>query len=86
MVSRSSVEAEYRYIVSTCCEIMWLLSLLHDLHIPHPKETLLFALHIVVNPVYHERMKHIKINRQKKKKKSNGPYTNSTCYFSTPTC
>jgi hypothetical protein len=35
-VSRSSVEAEYRSMASTACEIIWLLALLKDFKIEHP--------------------------------------------------
>ncbi|XP_071692022.1 uncharacterized mitochondrial protein AtMg00810-like [Rutidosis leptorrhynchoides] len=34
MVSRSSTEAEYRALADCTCEITWLQSLLHDLHVP----------------------------------------------------
>ena len=59
VVSTSSVEAKYRSI-----KVTWLLYLLRDLHIPHQKPVLLYcdiqaALHISVNPVFHERSKHI---------------------------
>ncbi|RVW62671.1 Retrovirus-related Pol polyprotein from transposon RE1 [Vitis vinifera] len=67
IVSRSSVEAEYQSMANTTCEILWLLSLLHDLKIAHHGLTVLYcdnqaAIHIATNSVYHERTKHIEID------------------------
>jgi hypothetical protein len=66
-VSGSSTEAEYYALASICCELMWLSFLLKDFQIPHPQVALLFCnsqstIHIIANPIYHERTKHIEID------------------------
>jgi hypothetical protein len=66
-VSLSSAKAEYRAMTGTCYELSWLRSLLLDLRILHPKQTLLYcdntaALHIVINPVFHNKTRYIEMN------------------------
>ncbi|WVZ07545.1 hypothetical protein V8G54_020891 [Vigna mungo] len=66
-VSKSSSEAEYRSLASLICELQWLQYLLKDLHIPCPTPYSFYcdnnyAIHIVKNPTFHERTKHIDID------------------------
>ncbi|KAK4400316.1 Retrovirus-related Pol polyprotein from transposon RE1 [Sesamum angolense] len=66
-VSRSSVEAEYRSMASTVCELLWLSYLLRDFCIPVQQPIPFWcddkaALHIPANPVFHERTKHLDID------------------------
>ncbi|CAM8895858.1 unnamed protein product [Rhodiola kirilowii] len=67
VVSRSSVESEYRSMASACSEIVWLTRLLTDMHIPVVCPVPLFcdsqsAIHLARNPIFHERTKHVKID------------------------
>ncbi|XP_031264032.1 uncharacterized protein LOC116122314 [Pistacia vera] len=67
VVSRSSVEVEYRAMATTSCELQWLSYILQDLHFSVSLPANLYydnqaTLHIAANPVFHERTKHIEID------------------------
>ncbi|CAL8151587.1 unnamed protein product [Prunus armeniaca] len=54
-------------MIRACCKLTWLRSLLRDLHLPHPKASILHcdnkaALHIAANPVFHDRTHHIEMD------------------------
>ncbi|KAL2232768.1 UNVERIFIED_CONTAM: Retrovirus-related Pol polyprotein from transposon RE1 [Sesamum indicum] len=66
-VARSTAEAEYRSLGTTACELRWISYLLQDLCVPVSTPIPLdcdnqAALHIVANPVFHERTKHLEID------------------------
>lgn len=66
-VSRSSSEARYRALTEAACEAQWLLYLLADLQLVDTKHVIIYcdnqaALHIIPNPVFHERTKHIEMD------------------------
>ncbi|GJY18649.1 retrovirus-related pol polyprotein from transposon TNT 1-94 [Tanacetum coccineum] len=66
VVSRSSVEAEYRAMAITCCEITWLTTLLKYLGLKYLHPVTLHcdnqaAIHIAANLVFHAKTKHIEM-------------------------
>lgn len=63
----STAEAKYWSVATTCCEVIWLRSILKDLKVNHTQRDTMFcdnqvAIHIASNPVFHERKKHIEID------------------------
>ncbi|RVW51817.1 Retrovirus-related Pol polyprotein from transposon TNT 1-94 [Vitis vinifera] len=67
VVSRSSAESEYRAMAQATCEIIWIHQLLCEVGMKCTMPAKLWcdnqaALHIAVNPVYHERTKHIEVD------------------------
>ncbi|XP_011078646.1 uncharacterized protein LOC105162338 [Sesamum indicum] len=66
-ISRSSAEAEYRSMAATTCELQWISYLLKDfgvsvtLPIPFHCDNQA-AIHIMANPVFHKRTKHLDID------------------------
>ncbi|KAK4348782.1 hypothetical protein RND71_031537 [Anisodus tanguticus] len=66
-LSRSSAEAEYRWVANMVSESCWLRKILLELHCPIQKATLVYCDNISViylssNPVQHQRTKHIEID------------------------
>ncbi|XP_028960593.1 uncharacterized mitochondrial protein AtMg00810-like [Malus domestica] len=67
VIARSSVEAEYRAVAATACELIWLKGLLFELGFTSMTPMSLYcdnqaAMHIASNPVFHERIKHIEVD------------------------
>ena len=65
-MSRSSAETEYRGTASTASELILLRTLLRDFTVESQSMQLFCdnqaAMHIASNPIYHERIKHVKID------------------------
>jgi len=66
-VSKSSTKSEYRAMSAACSEIVWLRGLLAEMGFHQTTPTLLHAdnmsaIQIAMNPVFHERTKHIEVD------------------------
>jgi hypothetical protein len=66
VVSRSSAEAEYSAVAISVAEASWLRQLLHELHSPLQRATLVYcdnvsAVYLSTNPVQHQRTKHVEM-------------------------
>jgi hypothetical protein len=66
-VSKSSIKFEYRVMSSICSEIVWLHGFLGKFSVPQLTPTPLHAdntsaIQIAINPVFHERTKHIEVD------------------------
>jgi histone deacetylase 1/2 len=66
LVARSSTEAEYRSMANTTADLLWIQSLLCELHVPFHTPTLLCdnlsAVSLAHNPILHSRTKHIELD------------------------
>jgi hypothetical protein len=68
VMALSSAEAEFRSMSKGICELLWLRKLMKELGYPTCKEISLFcdnkaAIAIAQNPVQHDRIKHIEVDR-----------------------
>jgi len=68
VVARNSAEAEFRAIAHEICEAIWLERLMEDLGIHLSQQTKVFSdikstISIVKNPIQHDQMKHVRIDR-----------------------
>lgn len=66
-VARSSTEAEYRSVANTASELMWVCSLMKELHIPVTSSPVIYcdnvgATYLCANLVFHTRMKHVALD------------------------
>jgi hypothetical protein len=67
VVSHSSAEAEYRAVANSVAEALWLRQLLHELHSPLQRASLVYcdnvsAVYLSTNLVQHQRTKHVEID------------------------
>jgi hypothetical protein len=67
MVSRSSIEAEYRSLELASAELIWVQFLLHELQVRLSSSPILWcdnigATYLASNPMFHARTKHVKID------------------------
>jgi hypothetical protein len=65
--SCSSTEAEYKAMTDATVELMWIQSILYELHIPCPCSARLWcdnmsAKYLASNPMFHGLMKHVEVD------------------------
>jgi hypothetical protein len=66
-VSRCSTEADYKSLANATAEIIWVKIVLHELGVKQPRPAYLWcdnlgATYLAINPVFHVRTKHVKID------------------------
>ena len=66
-IAHSSTEAEYRFIATISAEIRWICSLLTELGVDIPQQSVIYcdnvgATNLCANPVFHSRMKYVALD------------------------
>jgi hypothetical protein len=66
-VSQSSTEAEYKALVNTTADIIWIQTLLKELQVASPPHAKVWvdnmgAKYVAFNPIFHGRMKHVEVD------------------------
>ena len=67
VVSRSSIEAEYRFMALDTAELYWLRMLMQELHVSLSSPPVLWcdnigAIALASNPIFHARTKHVEVD------------------------
>ncbi|KAK5776854.1 hypothetical protein PVK06_044819 [Gossypium arboreum] len=67
VISRSTAEVEYRSLATATSEVMWLLSLLQELHLKSTDTPTIWcdssgAVAVAANPVLHSKFKHVELD------------------------
>ena len=69
IVTLSCKEVEYKGTIFTACEVVWLKRILKNLGVPITDPIRLYcdnisSIHLVLNPIFHARTKHIEVHYQ----------------------
>ena len=91
VVSKSSTEVELRAMSSGIDKVLWIQGILHELQIPCEEPIRLFcdnrsAISIALDPVYHDRIKHVNIDRFYIKEKLDAKILETSYVSSTEQC
>ncbi|KAK4268262.1 hypothetical protein QN277_024943 [Acacia crassicarpa] len=67
VVSRSAIEAEYRSLADASSDVVWVMKLLQEMHVPITETPIVWcdnsgAIALASNPVLHSKTKHVEID------------------------
>lgn len=68
MVAKSNAKAEFRSVAHGICEVLWIKRLLKELKVSNPLPMKVYcdnkaAVSIAHNPVLHDRIKHVEVDK-----------------------